>query len=161
MRRLQQQTLLRWDPCKNRIPRQISRPESPRRAFKSRSLVQGTLTDPVVLGEHLVFDSNSSSFLYPSNTEGIVTVSHEETDYGIFCFLRTDENESYSHVEGSVHFSVGDSSILLNNPEYSRSRRQSIDICSESCLSDNSLEFCKRSACYVSEPVNRECSCRL
>jgi len=29
MRRLQQQTLLRRYPCKNRIPRQTSRPQSP------------------------------------------------------------------------------------------------------------------------------------
>src|SRR5438132_3845580 len=124
-------------------------------------LAQGTLTDPVVLGDHLVFDSNSSVFLYPSNTECIVTVSNEETDYGILCFLRTDENESYSHVECPVHFSVGDSSILLNDTEYSGCRRELVDISSEFCLSDDPIEFCNPSACYVREPVNLKFSCRL
>jgi len=38
MRRLQQQTVLRWDSRKDRVSRQTRRPQRPRWALQSRSL---------------------------------------------------------------------------------------------------------------------------
>jgi len=47
-------------------------------------------TQPMVLVDDLVFDSNSPLFLHSSEIECVVSVSHEESDYSVLCSLRTD-----------------------------------------------------------------------